>query len=495
MTLEILLFMAVGAVTIATAAMMLLSNNAVHSALFLIVNFIGVAFLYLMLEAPFLALVQIAVYAGAIMVLFLFVIMLLGAEKTGAGAHLRRFRWMAPVAMVLALTFIITVGWALTQGDIDSVEPPAGAAQVRFVHAAPLPAQVAAPSDMMTPATEADTAAEGEEAATDEVATDEAATDEVVEEAPAEEVVEEVVPVIPAQNLPADRVFVLLVNGEVVDDSFVYGEETDFLPVEPGLAVISLRGTADGEDVVTTTLELTADTVQTAILAGDEAVSFYAVPQGETPGLTVFNAYAPLPALALGDLKGELFNDVRRILTVGADEVPFGTYTAPLSYPADFPNWVAYEPGRIDNLELIPDEASLRAVVLRVSEFLPEMRFGEDALIVLGAERRPDNELRPLAVRLDPRPVDQFGTAEAVGERLFTDYLLPFQLVAMLLLASMVGVIVITYRGDHTPKPSRSTRRKVARPLTSVITSQTGADLADHDAPQLPERAEQPSGD
>lgn len=501
MTLEILLFMAVGAVTIATAAMMLLSNNAVHSALFLIVNFIGVAFLYLMLEAPFLALVQIAVYAGAIMVLFLFVIMLLGAEKTGAGAHLRRFRWMAPLAMVLSLTFIITVGWALTQGDIDSVEPPAGAAQVRFVHAAPLPAQVVASSDAMMPTTETDTTAEGEDAATDaaaaadEAATDEAAADEAAEEAPAEEVVEEVVPAVPAQNLPADRVFVLVVNGEVVDDSFVYGEETDFLPVEPGLAVISLRDAADGEDLVTTSLELSADTVQTAILAGDEAVSFYAVPQGDTPGLTVFNAYAPLPALALGDLKGELFNDVRRILPVGADEVPFGTYTAPLSYPADFPNWVAYEPGRIADTELIPDEGSLRAVVLRVSEFLPEMRFGEDALIVLGAERRPDNELRALAVRLDPRPVDQFGTAEVVGERLFTEYLLPFQLVAMLLLASMVGVIVITYRGEHTPKPSRSTRRKVARPLTSVITSQTGADLADHDAPQLPERAEQPSGD
>jgi NADH:ubiquinone oxidoreductase subunit 6 (subunit J) len=64
--------------------------------------------------------------------------------------------------------------------------------------------------------------------------------------------------------------------------------------------------------------------------------------------------------------------------------------------------------------------------------------------------------------------VPAFGSPASVGVRLFTDYLLPFQLVAMLLLAAMVGVIVITYRGEHVPKPSRTTRRKVSRPLTST---------------------------
>ncbi len=61
--------------------MMLISENAIHSALFLILNFACIAFFFLMLNAPFLAMVQITVYAGAIMVLFLFVIMLLGAER------------------------------------------------------------------------------------------------------------------------------------------------------------------------------------------------------------------------------------------------------------------------------------------------------------------------------------------------------------------------------------------------------------------------------
>jgi NADH-quinone oxidoreductase subunit J len=68
-------------VVIGSAVGMLLSRNAVYSALFLVLNFGTVGFLYVILGAPFIAMTQIAVYAGAIMVLFLFVIMLLGAES------------------------------------------------------------------------------------------------------------------------------------------------------------------------------------------------------------------------------------------------------------------------------------------------------------------------------------------------------------------------------------------------------------------------------
>ena len=64
---------------------MLLSRNAVYAALFLVLNFATVAVFYLILGAPFIALAQMTVYAGAIMVLFLFVIMLLGAEKLQRG--------------------------------------------------------------------------------------------------------------------------------------------------------------------------------------------------------------------------------------------------------------------------------------------------------------------------------------------------------------------------------------------------------------------------
>src|SRR2546426_7043803 len=60
---------------------MVLARNAVHAALLLIVNFFTLAVFFLILGSPFLFAVQIIVYAGAIMVLFLFVIMLLGVDR------------------------------------------------------------------------------------------------------------------------------------------------------------------------------------------------------------------------------------------------------------------------------------------------------------------------------------------------------------------------------------------------------------------------------
>lgn len=81
MNLEWVLFFALAAIAVLAAGGMLWSRNAVHAALFLVANFAVVAMFYLLLSAPFIAMVQVTVYAGAIMVLFLFVIMLLGAER------------------------------------------------------------------------------------------------------------------------------------------------------------------------------------------------------------------------------------------------------------------------------------------------------------------------------------------------------------------------------------------------------------------------------
>ena len=90
-------------IAIASAGGMLLSRNAVHSALFLVLNFAVVSLFFLILGAPFIAMVQITVYAGAIMVLFLFVIMLLGAEILRQKSQLP---WQAPLATVLVILFI-----------------------------------------------------------------------------------------------------------------------------------------------------------------------------------------------------------------------------------------------------------------------------------------------------------------------------------------------------------------------------------------------------
>lgn len=77
MTFEQGVFYFLAAVTVFSAVMMLLQRNPVNSALYLILNFFCLGGLYLTLNAQFIAMVHILVYAGAIMVLFLFVIMLL----------------------------------------------------------------------------------------------------------------------------------------------------------------------------------------------------------------------------------------------------------------------------------------------------------------------------------------------------------------------------------------------------------------------------------
>ncbi len=104
MTVDLILFLILAVVAIATALGMLLNRNAVYSALFLVLNFATVAVFYLLLGAPFIALTQVTVYAGAIMVLFLFVIMLLGTEELPKGEGLG---WQKPVAVVLALVLAV----------------------------------------------------------------------------------------------------------------------------------------------------------------------------------------------------------------------------------------------------------------------------------------------------------------------------------------------------------------------------------------------------
>jgi NADH-quinone oxidoreductase subunit J len=104
MNLDLVLFFALAAVAVGAALGMLFSRNAVYSALFLILNFATIAVFFLLLGAPFIAMAQVTVYAGAIMVLFLFVIMLLGAEQT-QGRH--RGGWQRPLAGLLTIALIV----------------------------------------------------------------------------------------------------------------------------------------------------------------------------------------------------------------------------------------------------------------------------------------------------------------------------------------------------------------------------------------------------
>ncbi|HUI28582.1 MAG TPA: NADH-quinone oxidoreductase subunit J [Candidatus Acidoferrales bacterium] len=77
MNLEFVVFLVLAVAAVASAILMITRRNPVTSALYLVFNFFVIACLYLLLRAQFIAIIQITVYAGAIMVLFLFVIMLL----------------------------------------------------------------------------------------------------------------------------------------------------------------------------------------------------------------------------------------------------------------------------------------------------------------------------------------------------------------------------------------------------------------------------------
>ncbi len=104
MTVEFAIFMGLASVAVAAAIAMLVSRNAVYSALFLVIVFLTIAVLYLLLSAAFIAMVQVAVYAGAIMVLFIFVIMLLGTENVETEPD---HRWQFAAALVLSYALII----------------------------------------------------------------------------------------------------------------------------------------------------------------------------------------------------------------------------------------------------------------------------------------------------------------------------------------------------------------------------------------------------
>lgn len=115
MTIDLVFFLGLALIAVMAAIAMIASRSAVYSALFLVLNFLTVATLYLLLNAAFIAVVQITVYAGAIMVLFLFVIMLLGTERESIGG---RIRWQMPVAIVLGLGLAGELAYILLRNDV-----------------------------------------------------------------------------------------------------------------------------------------------------------------------------------------------------------------------------------------------------------------------------------------------------------------------------------------------------------------------------------------
>jgi NADH-quinone oxidoreductase subunit J len=414
-------FIIAGAIAVAAAVMMLLSDNAVHSALFLIVTMVSIAFLFLLLNAPFLAMIQISVYAGAIMVLFLFVIMLLGAERMtpgDPGEGNRRYRWFTPVALTLSLALLISVGLAVIQGQISAQPPAANPPRVRVVHAA----SDAGPVDVLADET------------------------------------------LLASNL-------------------TFGQSTDFVEVPSGEYTVTIRPAADATQAgelggeIVAAFTLTADTAQSVVAYGEGGQPALAlVPQDlgtveadRSSRITVFNAYVGAPAIDIVDITTGYPQENPRLIV---DDLPQGGVSPAFTRVEGMQNW-GYV--RSD----APDVVLARARDVDLTRDRTE-------LVVFAGERLFDGSIRPLPLTFSDEARPSFGSPRAIGYLLFTDYMLPFQLVALLLLAAMVGVIVLTQREFGKTDRKSNVRRKVSRPLTNVIAAQVGHDLGDPNAPALP---------
>src|SRR5213593_578211 len=102
-----IVFYLLASITLLGAVGVITRKNAVHSALLLIATLMGVAGIYVILEAEFLAAVQVLVYAGGVMVLFLFVIMLVDLEQRGRQQAPRRRISKTAVAAGAVLTIVL----------------------------------------------------------------------------------------------------------------------------------------------------------------------------------------------------------------------------------------------------------------------------------------------------------------------------------------------------------------------------------------------------
>jgi NADH-quinone oxidoreductase subunit J len=114
---EQLAFYAFAGIAVFGSLFVIVQSNPIYSVLALVAAFFGLSGLYVLLEAPFVAIVQIIIYAGAIMVLFLFVVMLLNVPREDAAEwdrlHPLYRPWPMRIGVLLALLLVAQLGWAL----------------------------------------------------------------------------------------------------------------------------------------------------------------------------------------------------------------------------------------------------------------------------------------------------------------------------------------------------------------------------------------------
>ncbi len=105
-----LIFLYFAAVILASAILMITRRNPIHSVMFMLLLFFHIAGVFVLLNAEFLAAVQLIVYAGAILILYLFVVMLLNVDKeTGAARANRFWPWMTAFGVLIASEIALLV--------------------------------------------------------------------------------------------------------------------------------------------------------------------------------------------------------------------------------------------------------------------------------------------------------------------------------------------------------------------------------------------------
>src|SRR5215469_4597060 len=127
MSLEVVSFIVLAVASVASAIGVISFKNAVHSALSLILTLLFVALFYLQLQAMFIAIVQILIYAGAIMVLFLFVVTMLAPEQDEQEQR-DRIAWQKVVGSLLGLVLLGALSYLLFNGASTNL-PKASAAE------------------------------------------------------------------------------------------------------------------------------------------------------------------------------------------------------------------------------------------------------------------------------------------------------------------------------------------------------------------------------
>ncbi len=396
------LFLLVGGSAVAAAVGMLLLRNAVYSALCLIYIMAALALLFLMLDAPFLALVQVTVYAGAVMVLFLFVMMLLGNQVISSDE--REIRGLPIIASIGATIFILAAGLAIQSGDVDSASSaaPPPAPQLRVVHFNQSNADESGAS--------------------------------------------------------------LRVDGLRIATDFGYSVASEYQTLVPGAHAVALVA-ADGAPLYEGSVSL----------AGGEAVTLLIYPgEQNDAAMTASRVVEDFSHVGLRESRLAIVNLSGGALSVydtGSDRA-LDMARDPL-WVAELANGAASEPrlterGRID-LALV--NSATGETLLRTPGL--ELAGGASALLVIAN----DGAARTVWRQYSLDTADPFGSPAAVGQSLFRRFLLPFEMVGVLLLAALVGGIIIS-QGQRRDVRRRDVRRRVARTLAAAIDAQTTGESA-----------------